>query len=73
MSDPKLIFRPEDLPEQGGIFWFAGGVPERSLPKPCVACLEFLAELNDAELAQLVRRARARATTPVPPPPQPSE
>jgi len=73
MSDPKLISRPEDLPEQGGIFWFAGGVPERSLPKPCVACLEFLAELSDAELGQLVRRAKARGATPVPQPPQPSE
>ncbi|MEW5873748.1 MAG: hypothetical protein AB1752_01035 [Candidatus Zixiibacteriota bacterium] len=73
MNDPKLISRPEDLPEQGGIFWFAGGVPERSLPKPCVACLEFLAELSEAELAQLVRRAKAHVKAPVPQPPQTSE
>jgi hypothetical protein len=73
MKDPKLISGPEDLPEQGGIFWFAGGVPDRSLPKPCVACLDFLAELSEAELLQLARRAGARATTPATPPPQPSE
>jgi hypothetical protein len=56
----KLISHPESLPEQGGVFWFAGGVPERSLPKPCVACLDFLASLNEEELQQLIRRARTR-------------
>lgn len=52
--------RADILPEQGGVFWFAGGVPTRSLPAPCVACLDFLGQLDDAELQQLIRRIRAR-------------
>jgi hypothetical protein len=49
---------PQQLPEQGGIIWVTGGVPCSALPTPCTKCIEFLARMNDADLADLLIRIR---------------
>ena len=53
---PAVPQRP--LPEQGGLVWFAGGVPASSMPDPCVRCLHFLAESTDMDIADFIRRIR---------------
>jgi hypothetical protein len=48
----------QQLPEQGGLLWVAGGVPPKNLPEPCFRCLQFLSQLTDEELAAFLRRVR---------------
>jgi len=49
---------PQQLPEQGGIIWVVGGVPISALPAPCTKCVEFLAGMNEADLADFLIRIR---------------
>jgi hypothetical protein len=49
---------PQQLPEQGGLLWVAGGVPATSLPDPCIRCLQLLSQLTDEDLARFLQRTR---------------
>jgi hypothetical protein len=57
----RLMVDQAKLPEQGGMYWFMGGVPPSQLPKPCAECIRFLAQLTDGELTRLAQRATRRA------------
>ena len=54
----RIVLEQAKLPEQGGVYWFMGGVLPSQLPKPCAECIHFLAQTTDGELTRLIKRAK---------------
>jgi len=58
----RIMLEQAKLPEQGGVYWFMGGVSAPQLPRPCAECIRFLAQLTDGELTGLITRAKKQGS-----------